>query len=139
MESAHLTINTAWGAVFVLQVQRHTQAPLTTWLLSGVCYHMCNLLNNMAIHSYGLIFSFSILFCMFAMAYSQLTSSCYESTCPQALSIIRSAVIGAVAKEHRMGASLLRLHFHDCFVNARFSSFFFISLSINLIYAWTNN
>ncbi|CAJ1970746.1 unnamed protein product [Sphenostylis stenocarpa] len=52
---------------------------------------------------------------MFAMVSSQLTSSCYQSTCPQALSIIRSAVISAVAKEHRMGASLLRLHFHDCF------------------------
>nr|KYP72958.1 Cationic peroxidase 1 [Cajanus cajan] len=60
-------------------------------------------------------FVLSILFCMFAIASSQLTSNCYESTCPQALSIIRSAVIGAVAKEHRMGASLLRLHFHDCF------------------------
>ncbi|KAL2317395.1 hypothetical protein Fmac_031271 [Flemingia macrophylla] len=55
---------------------------------------------------------------MFAIVSCQLTSNCYESTCPQALSIIRSAVIGAVAKEHRMGASLLRLHFHDCFVNA---------------------
>ncbi|BAT81394.1 cationic peroxidase 1-like [Vigna umbellata] len=71
----------------------------------------------MAFHSYGHSFSFSILFCMFAMVTSQLTSSCYESTCPQALSIIRSSVITAVAKEHRMGASLLRLHFHDCFVN----------------------
>ncbi|TKY56581.1 Cationic peroxidase 1 [Spatholobus suberectus] len=71
----------------------------------------------MAFHSRGHIFCLSILFCMFAMAYSQLTSDCYESTCPQALSIIRSAVISAVAKEHRMGASLLRLHFHDCFVN----------------------
>ncbi|KAG5081120.1 hypothetical protein AAZX31_02G218700 [Glycine max] len=72
----------------------------------------------MAFHSHGHIFSFSsILFCMFAMASSQLTSNCYESTCPQALSIIKTAVIGAVAKEHRMGASLLRLHFHDCFVN----------------------
>ncbi|RDX74699.1 Cationic peroxidase 1, partial [Mucuna pruriens] len=64
----------------------------------------------------GHIFCFSVLFCMFyGMAYSQLTADCYASTCPQALSIIRSAVIAAVLKEHRMGASLLRLHFHDCF------------------------
>lgn len=84
----------------------------------------------MAFHSYGHSFSFSILFCMFAMVTSQLTSSCYESTCPQALSIIRSSVISAVAKEHRMGASLLRLHFHDCFVNACFlfiPTFIFLS------------
>jgi len=75
-------------------------------------------------------FSFSILFCMFAMVTSQLTSICYQSTCPQALSIIRSSVISAVAKEHRMGASLLRLHFHDCFVNACFlfiPTFIFLS------------
>ncbi|RZB69924.1 cationic peroxidase 1-like [Glycine soja] len=72
----------------------------------------------MAFHSRGHMFSFSTIFlCMFSMASSQLTSNCYESTCPQALSIIRTAVIGAVAKDHRMGASLLRLHFHDCFVN----------------------
>ncbi|KAK7372202.1 hypothetical protein VNO80_05574 [Phaseolus coccineus] len=71
----------------------------------------------MAFHSCAHSFSFSILFCMFAMVTSQLTSVCYQSTCPQALSIIRSSVISAVAKEHRMGASLLRLHFHDCFVN----------------------
>ncbi|KAL3653420.1 hypothetical protein CASFOL_003101 [Castilleja foliolosa] len=31
--------------------------------------------------------------------------------------IVRSIVKNAVAKEARMGASLLRLHFHDCFVN----------------------
>lgn len=58
---------------------------------------------------------FSLLFA--TIVSSELTSNCYESTCPRALSIIRSAVINAVAKEHRMGASLLRLHFHDCFVN----------------------
>ncbi|RYQ99326.1 hypothetical protein Ahy_B07g087255 [Arachis hypogaea] len=56
-----------------------------------------------------------ILICMFSIASSQLSSNYYYKTCPQALSIIRSAVMSAVAKEHRMGASLLRLHFHDCF------------------------
>ncbi|XP_061354313.1 cationic peroxidase 1-like [Gastrolobium bilobum] len=71
----------------------------------------------MAFHLCGHIYCFSILFSLFAIASPQLTSDCYETTCPQSLSIIRSAVISAVSKEHRMGASLLRLHFHDCFVN----------------------
>ncbi|CAI9107114.1 OLC1v1006402C1 [Oldenlandia corymbosa var. corymbosa] len=46
-----------------------------------------------------------------------LSSSFYATTCPKAISTIRTVVGDAVAKEHRMGASLLRLHFHDCFVN----------------------
>jgi hypothetical protein len=42
----------------------------------------------------------------------------YDTSCPNALSTIKSAVTAAVNKENRMGASLLRLHFHDCFVQA---------------------
>ena len=44
--------------------------------------------------------------------------SFYATSCPNALSTINSAVNSAVTSEKRMGASLLRLHFHDCFVNA---------------------
>ncbi|WJZ92921.1 hypothetical protein VitviT2T_011891 [Vitis vinifera] len=51
------------------------------------------------------------------MASAQLTTNFYAKTCPNALSIIKSAVNSAVKSEARMGASLLRLHFHDCFVN----------------------
>ncbi|GMH12360.1 hypothetical protein Nepgr_014201 [Nepenthes gracilis] len=51
------------------------------------------------------------------LAYAQLSSDYYAMTCPTALSTIRAAVHSAVIAEHRMGASLLRLHFHDCFVN----------------------
>jgi peroxidase len=47
----------------------------------------------------------------------QLSSSFYDKSCPAALSVVKAAVKQAVAKEQRMGASLLRLHFHDCFVN----------------------
>ncbi|XP_034676592.1 cationic peroxidase 1-like [Vitis riparia] len=63
------------------------------------------------------LFSF---FCMFSfllgMAHAELSPNFYASSCPRALSTIRTAVNNAVAKERRMGASLLRLHFHDCFV-----------------------
>ncbi|KAL6987943.1 NAD(+) salvage pathway protein [Sarracenia purpurea var. burkii] len=49
------------------------------------------------------------------MASAQLSSNFYSSSCPNLLSTIKSAVDSAVSKEARMGASLLRLHFHDCF------------------------
>ncbi|KAG2696271.1 hypothetical protein I3760_07G050800 [Carya illinoinensis] len=40
----------------------------------------------------------------------------YDHSCPNAQQIVKSIVAEAVAKEARMAASLLRLHFHDCFV-----------------------
>ncbi|KAJ8461076.1 hypothetical protein OPV22_034002 [Ensete ventricosum] len=53
-----------------------------------------------------------------AMASAQLSPTFYNTSCPDALSTIQSVVADAIATESRMGASLLRLHFHDCFVNA---------------------
>jgi peroxidase len=47
---------------------------------------------------------------------SDLTSNYYDYTCPQALPIIRRVIQDAIDKELRMAASLIRLHFHDCFV-----------------------
>ncbi|XP_059073280.1 cationic peroxidase 1-like [Cryptomeria japonica] len=47
----------------------------------------------------------------------QLNSTFYDSTCPNVSSIVQAVVKQAISKESRMGASLLRLHFHDCFVN----------------------
>ncbi|PWA70020.1 heme peroxidase [Artemisia annua] len=46
-----------------------------------------------------------------------LSTEYYNRVCPQALPTIKRVVEDAVAQERRMGASLLRLHFHDCFVN----------------------
>ncbi|KAL5757087.1 hypothetical protein ACOSQ2_021833 [Xanthoceras sorbifolium] len=48
---------------------------------------------------------------------AQLTANFYDNVCPQALPTIRNVVQKAIKNEPRMGASLLRLHFHDCFVN----------------------
>ena len=48
-----------------------------------------------------------------------LSADFYEKTCPNALPTIKRVVKDAVKLEPRMGASLLRLHFHDCFVNVR--------------------
>ncbi|KAM0001551.1 putative peroxidase [Helianthus debilis subsp. tardiflorus] len=52
-----------------------------------------------------------------ATLYSGLSSSYYDRVCPEALPTIKRVVEDALAQERRMGASLLRLHFHDCFVN----------------------
>ncbi|CAL5038900.1 unnamed protein product [Urochloa decumbens] len=49
-------------------------------------------------------------------AHAQLSTTFYASSCPNLQSIVRSAMTQAVNNEPRMGASLLRLFFHDCFV-----------------------
>ncbi|GFQ04245.1 peroxidase 52 [Phtheirospermum japonicum] len=48
---------------------------------------------------------------------NKLYADFYSQTCPNLLTTVSSAVQEAIKKEPRMGASLLRLHFHDCFVN----------------------
>ncbi|CAL9769576.1 unnamed protein product, partial [Musa acuminata subsp. burmannicoides] len=62
--------------------------------------------------------SLIISFFFVPLASAQLSPTFYNTSCPNALSIIRTAVRAAVARDRRMGASLLRLHFHDCFVQA---------------------
>jgi len=55
----------------------------------------------------------------FPLAYPQphnLIPHFYAISCPMAEIIVESVVQKAVMKEPRMAASLLRLHFHDCFV-----------------------
>ncbi|XP_023512933.1 peroxidase 4-like [Cucurbita pepo subsp. pepo] len=58
-----------------------------------------------------------LVFLLMGSSSAQLSTSFYSKTCPKLLRIVRSGVQSAIAKETRMGASLLRLHFHDCFVN----------------------
>lgn len=48
-----------------------------------------------------------------------LSFGLYKNTCPPAELVVFSWVEKAVMEDPRMAASLLRLHFHDCFVNAR--------------------
>jgi len=68
-----------------------------------------------------MFFQAIVLAALTTTTYSALTTNYYDYTCPNALSTIRSVVKAAVQRENRMGASLLRLHFHDCFVNVRLS------------------
>ncbi|XP_052187697.1 peroxidase P7-like [Diospyros lotus] len=48
---------------------------------------------------------------------AQLSTNFYSKSCPKLLPTVKSVVQSAISKEARMGASLLRLFFHDCFVN----------------------
>lgn len=63
------------------------------------------------------IATFSILILFFGASNAQLSASFYAKTCPKLFTTVKSTVQSAISKEARMGASLLRLHFHDCFVN----------------------
>ncbi|XP_047180073.1 cationic peroxidase 1-like isoform X2 [Vigna umbellata] len=58
----------------------------------------------------------TLIACVIGVTSAQLSAKFYEKSCPGALATIRKAVKQAVHNEFRMGASLLRLHFHDCFV-----------------------
>ncbi|KAL7231407.1 hypothetical protein ACSBR2_009626 [Camellia fascicularis] len=51
----------------------------------------------------------------------------YDRSCPKAQEIVKSVVAKAVAKDTRMAASLLRLHFHDCFVKGCDASILLVS------------
>ncbi|XP_030512644.1 peroxidase N-like [Rhodamnia argentea] len=58
-----------------------------------------------------------VLLIWFVGVKSQLTTDFYSTSCPGLLNIVRKEVQNAIKAETRMAASLLRLHFHDCFVN----------------------
>lgn len=52
----------------------------------------------------------------FGGGYYGLFPQFYQYSCPQVNEIVMSVLERAIAKDSRMAASLLRLHFHDCFV-----------------------
>lgn len=54
-----------------------------------------------------------------------LTLDYYKKTCPTVLEIIRKEMECAVLSDPRNAALILRLHFHDCFVQVSLSLFFF--------------
>ncbi|XP_057450577.1 peroxidase P7-like [Lotus japonicus] len=71
----------------------------------------------MAPHSHFFA-ALSILLSLLACsANAQLTPTFYDRSCPKLQTIVRNAMVQTIKKEARMGASILRLFFHDCFVN----------------------
>ena len=61
---------------------------------------------------------------LFFAAERQLRPDIYAATCTNLASIVRGAMVTAVSVERRMGASVLRLQFHDCFVQVRTDKLF---------------
>lgn len=51
---------------------------------------------------------------------SKLDYRFYDRSCPRLQMIVKSGVRRAFQDDSRIAASLLRLHFHDCFVNVSF-------------------
>ncbi|MBA0852752.1 hypothetical protein Goshw_009375 [Gossypium schwendimanii] len=51
-----------------------------------------------------------------SLSKAQLTPTFYDETCPNVTAIIRDGLVNASFSDPRIGASLIRLHFHDCFV-----------------------
>ncbi|CAM0872164.1 unnamed protein product [Alopecurus aequalis] len=66
---------------------------------------------------YHLLVGAVVLVCLGAAASGELSDDFYDDSCPNLDSIVQARVSAAMKAEARMGASLLRLHFHDCFVN----------------------
>jgi hypothetical protein len=57
------------------------------------------------------------LLCRAEAAVRELQVGYYAETCPEAEGIVREVVARARAREARSVASVMRLQFHDCFVN----------------------
>jgi peroxidase len=49
-------------------------------------------------------------------SYAQLDPSFYKNTCPKVHSIVREVLRNVSKSDPRILASLMRVHFHDCFV-----------------------
>ncbi|WVZ08681.1 hypothetical protein V8G54_022027 [Vigna mungo] len=60
---------------------------------------------------------FSVLTIFLHPSNAQLSSTFYSTTCPNVSSIVRGVIQQALQSDARIAASLIRLHFHDCFVN----------------------
>lgn len=57
-------------------------------------------------------------------ANAQLTPNFYGQSCPNLGTIVRDVMRQTVVREPRMAASILRLFFHDCFVQVKHASLF---------------
>ncbi|KAF5458594.1 hypothetical protein F2P56_022615 [Juglans regia] len=62
------------------------------------------------------LITFSIISLLPYFSHAKLSPNFYARTCPTLQTIVRNEMTRAVDAEPRMGASILRLFFHDCFV-----------------------
>ncbi|KAL2341520.1 hypothetical protein Fmac_009460 [Flemingia macrophylla] len=52
----------------------------------------------------------------FSVSNAELSPTFYSQTCPLLYNTVFGVIFGASLTDNRIGASLVRLHFHDCFV-----------------------
>jgi hypothetical protein len=62
---------------------------------------------------------FAAAFALGGAEAQQLSPAYYDGSCPHVYDTVRRVIQEARASDPRILASLLRLHFHDCFVNVR--------------------
>ncbi|KAM0842303.1 hypothetical protein ACQ4PT_058437 [Festuca glaucescens] len=70
----------------------------------------------MAARATAIVFSLVLALAIAGGASAQLSTGFYSNSCPNMLTAVRSALRPAIARERRVGASIVRLFFHDCFV-----------------------
>jgi peroxidase len=71
-----------------------------------------------------LILSAVVLASSVANGDHRLSVSYYKKSCPSVQSIVRSVMVSRVAANQATAPAVLRLFFHDCFVNVRCPYFF---------------
>ncbi|KAF5185438.1 Peroxidase [Thalictrum thalictroides] len=59
---------------------------------------------------------FLLFACSSTTTHAQLSATFYATSCPNLQTIVNTAMTQAVNTQQRMGASILRMFFHDCFV-----------------------
>jgi peroxidase len=78
------------------------------------------------------VFLALLFLCLIGGSKGQLKVGFYSNTCPQVESTVHDVVKQAVSSDTSMAAGLLRLHFHDCFVEVQYlyiwSMFLFITM-----------
>lgn len=84
-------------------------------------------------HSFAL-FLIWLVFCS-PLICSQLSYDFYDATCPGLTPFVQTYLRKAMFFEPRIAASLLRLHFHDCFANVNTLSL--VLLVIVLTWSWS--
>lgn len=96
---------------------------------------MAHFINNailVALLALSLVLSISPITIAANVLYPQF----YDFSCPHANDVVKSIVSKALARDPRMAASLLRLHFHDCFVKVHITnSQIYCHLDASITYA----
>jgi peroxidase len=92
-------------------------------------------------HSPNFYVALTLIFLLIGTSSAQLSENFYSKKCPKVFNTVKSVVSSAVAKERRIGASLLRLFFHDCFVDVTFllsyiPMILFVGFDLFFLFSW---